>query len=749
MAIKATLINPQGQKVVVDSGSPQAQQYFSQGYKLDTKPAVTTNSTLKNTSTTPMITGYKNGVAVQIPKGVYVPGVSLTPPTKVGADTLTSTSGIDKLAEAKASNQTLAQQQETAGTVAGQDQFSQQLNENIKTIKDSGALSQTYTPQQQAQNKTDLLAKQGQIRDLGLQTTKAQSNVDFNPNILTSQGSMSKQQIEREASFKQTALSNEEANLLSSVNLSAQEQQNIINGTNTIADYQDKIQTHIDSAKQNVLDQAKQLTTDQQNKFAMALEAYKGVDVDKLTAEQTATFSKIVTDAGLDPQLVFQGIKAVNAQQALDNYIKNKDNWTVDTTTGLMYNKDTGEVKYTSSSEGGQTNAGGVGVVTDATGNSYDISYYATDPNHEKAVSSLVSNIGQFKSISDINNYIKQVAPNSPVTGEMIAKAAEKYGVSWEVMTAMMQQDSSLGTAGKGARTFNPGNVGNDDSGNIKNYGNWQSGVDAVAQWLSKHKTDANVAPQQNDILSQSGLGILAYNYLTQGISSLTRLNAGDRKRAMKEAEDFVKSKGIDYETFQSQYKTYNEVLSQNMKRFNNTKIMENEVLGTLDNLSTAITDADLGNLKIENVGRIMAGEQINDPQAMKVVFHTQQLRNEMAGYFAATQGKTSPDVIDNQDAAEAIKNGLSTGSVAGLKQAVENSTVKMGAVLQNSVDYTQNQVRSLFNVKPNIVSSTTQTPSSPTNKVVDDYLNTLTTPKTTTQSDSWFTKILKSIGLK
>lgn len=121
----------------------------------------------------------------------------------------------------------------------------------------------------------------------------------------------------------------------------------------------------------------------------------------------------------------------------------------------------------------------------------YDISSYATDPNHEKAVQGILNGIGKFNSIPEMDAYIKRKYPNSPVTGQMIANAATKYGVSWEMMTAMMEQDSSMGTAGKGARTFNPGNVGNDDSGNIRNYGNWQAGVDAVANWLSRHKSTA------------------------------------------------------------------------------------------------------------------------------------------------------------------------------------------------------------------------------------------------------------------
>jgi hypothetical protein len=142
---------------------------------------------------------------------------------------------------------------------------------------------------------------------------------------------------------------------------------------------------------------------------------------------------------------------------------------------------------------GGGTGGGvdGGGIVTDASGNSYDIASYATDPTHETKVQSILKNIGQMTSWEQMDSYIQRVAPGSKVTGEMIGKAAEKYGVSWEMMMAIMQQDSSFGTAGKGARTFNPGNVGNTDSGAEVNYGDWQSGVDAVAKNLSGRKTTA------------------------------------------------------------------------------------------------------------------------------------------------------------------------------------------------------------------------------------------------------------------
>jgi hypothetical protein len=51
---------------------------------------------------------------------------------------------------------------------------------------------------------------------------------------------------------------------------------------------------------------------------------------------------------------------------------------------------------------------------------------------------------------------------------------------------AIMKNDSSYGTAGKWARTHNPGNVGNTDDGSTKDRGTREAGVDAVAQNIAR-----------------------------------------------------------------------------------------------------------------------------------------------------------------------------------------------------------------------------------------------------------------------
>jgi len=122
----------------------------------------------------------------------------------------------------------------------------------------------------------------------------------------------------------------------------------------------------------------------------------------------------------------------------------------------------------------------------------YDITSYATDPKHEQKVMSIYDSIIEIKDEKDAQSVIDDLNSKSPITGKMVYDSAKKYGVNPGVMISLMQQDSSLGTAGLGLKTKNPGNVGNDDAGNIRTYKTWNDGVDAVAEWLSKHKATKN-----------------------------------------------------------------------------------------------------------------------------------------------------------------------------------------------------------------------------------------------------------------
>lgn len=209
--------------------------------------------------------------------------------------------------------------------------------------------------------------------------------------------------------------------------------------------------------------------------------------------------------------------------------------------------------------------------------------------------------------------------------------------------------------------------------------------------------------PAANEILGQTGLSIPAFSVLTGQMGSLPRSGAL-RSAAMKEAQEFARKRGVDISTLASQYKTYNTVLSGNISRLNNTKIMENELQGTIENLQGVVNQADLGKLKFANVARVWAGQEVNDPLAQQYAMHLSQLRNELTAYYAATQGRTGNNITleDKREAEGVIKNGVSTGSLQGLSAAVKSSTDKMGTIMQRSVDNAGKAVWDLFGVGKN-----------------------------------------------
>ena len=172
----------------------------------------------------------------------------------------------------------------------------------------------------------------------------------------------------------------------------------------------------------------------------------------------------------------------------------------------------------------------------------YDITSYATDPTHEQKVLSIYSSIPFVSDAKSAQSAIDRLSPNSPITGEMVIASAKKYGVDPSLMLAIMQQDSSLGTAGLGAKTMNAGNVGNDDAGNIKKFNSWGEGVDAVAQWLSNH-------PSENTSTDYI-FGDFTTTLSPQGATVFNKLPSNDKTTVMQLVSgdaliaDLVRSRG-------------------------------------------------------------------------------------------------------------------------------------------------------------------------------------------------------------
>lgn len=119
-----------------------------------------------------------------------------------------------------------------------------------------------------------------------------------------------------------------------------------------------------------------------------------------------------------------------------------------------------------------------------------DIKDYATDPNHETKVKGVYDDItskeGDIKDV--LTQQISQFK-DSPITAEMIIAAANDYNVEPALIAAIIQMDSAYWTEWKGANTYNPWNVGNNDKNQEVTYNSWQDWVNAVAKWLSGKRT--------------------------------------------------------------------------------------------------------------------------------------------------------------------------------------------------------------------------------------------------------------------
>lgn len=209
--------------------------------------------------------------------------------------------------------------------------------------------------------------------------------------------------------------------------------------------------------------------------------------------------------------------------------------------------------------------------------------------------------------------------------------------------------------------------------------------------------------PESSTILQQTGLSLPAFKVLTGTTTELPR-DVATRTRANKEAEAFSRARKVDTSTIVSQYKSFNKILASNQERLNQTQIMEQELAGTVDNLKKVAKDSDLSDLNFANVVKVWTGGQVNDPMAQQYAMHLSQLRNELSAYYAATQGRNGANITvdDKHEADNVIKNGISTGSLQGLEDAIHNSTGKMATVMNRSVDTARKGIWDLFGVGKN-----------------------------------------------
>jgi len=146
-------------------------------------------------------------------------------------------------------------------------------------------------------------------------------------------------------------------------------------------------------------------------------------------------------------------------------------------------------------------------VISTSTG-AYDLSTYATDPNHGVAIQNIMASYGNLTNASQINGILPI---NSPLTGDMIMNTANEYKIDPTLLTALLQQESNLGTSNVARNNNNFGGItwnGNNgmkgtprppsEGGNYVRFATPQEGIAVTAQQIARRKVQGG----QPNILS-------------------------------------------------------------------------------------------------------------------------------------------------------------------------------------------------------------------------------------------------------
>lgn len=217
--------------------------------------------------------------------------------------------------------------------------------------------------------------------------------------------------------------------------------------------------------------------------------------------------------------------------------------------------------------------------------------------------------------------------------------------------------------------------------------------------------TPSPIDPASGSLQGQTGLSQAAINFLTtgqapRGQAAYMSIN--------NEIDNWAKKNGVNTATLKAQAKGYNDILTNNLQRNNQGKILENEIQGTIQNLAPMSDAINNGTLKIGNVISLWAGKEVNDPAVLQYKDQLLRLQQELAGYNAVAGGKLTEqgtarvDEGDMREAASVLSNGINSGGLKGLGDSIAKSTGKNRAVLGTAIDDANQNMWGLFGVGKN-----------------------------------------------
>jgi hypothetical protein len=206
--------------------------------------------------------------------------------------------------------------------------------------------------------------------------------------------------------------------------------------------------------------------------------------------------------------------------------------------------------------------------------------------------------------------------------------------------------------------------------------------------------------PNSNNLSSQIGLSENAIRVATGQL--------GGRYATLytPQLQAWGEKSGRNIDTLMPQAKAAFNVLQQNIQRNNQGTILENEIQGSVSNLSPMLDAAKRGDIRFANSAEGWVAQQANNPQATQIADQINRFRGEVAGYNAVASGHLmqngtpDPHPDDYKSADALISNGVNSGSVKALSQSVAMSAAKNRGVLLNSIDDANKNFYGLFGAK-------------------------------------------------
>jgi hypothetical protein len=311
---------------------------------------------------------------------------------------------------------------------------------------------------------------------------------------------------------------------------------------------------------------------------------------------------------------------------------------------------------------GDATSTGGssAGVVSTANG-SYDLSTYdPSNPNYASTISGIASTInsssstGSIETAADAQNYIDSVAPNSPVTGDMVIQAAEQTNTDPATIMAIMQEESNFNTnpnAVTDTANNDPGSIMGGPNGTQTAFSTTQDGVTGIGTWLANHTAkNANLPLSPSDpnyaTATVPGSGGLTQAYIDaaaeylnttgqmMGGSRATTGKGGLQSTAIKNRAAQLLNGGSIAANAQSYAYGKTTQAQGGMAAINNALLGIN----ALETFSAAVPR---GNFTVTNAAQLQIQAKTSDPATVAFVTAVNAFADDIGAALGAGQGAT------------------------------------------------------------------------------------------------------------